>query len=430
LVAASAVILSPLVVGVFPLYPASLVFAGLLLFSLLTFGGALTFSHGSKLCLAIVSVCLTVTIADLILRPVATQLHSYRPQEVFLEERPEVPLVFRYAKNVNYEGRSYGDLSAISGHKEWREYRDIKFVTDGFGFRNVLPQSGEQAGGFDLILLGDSFAEGVGTSQRNTWSDILSRNYGIATCNLSVSGAGPWHEYMNLSLEMDRLKTHEGTVLLWAIFAGNDLDDYYGPLDLARSPRRSPAAIFARAFQTFRHRSPLAQILFRITGKQILAREFLEGRKLLFYAPYALRKDRTLDDVRRHSNYKNLKATVSAVGKLAEAKRMTMAITLVPSKEEVYSWVLDRSQPWSTNDSPSGFSLALEELSEQAGIHYFDMKPYLIAAAREAFEENGVLLWWHDDSHWNNLGHQVAASIVYHNLWLHLRSDKRLAKSH
>jgi hypothetical protein len=117
----------------------------------------------------------------------------------------------------------------------------------------------------------------------------------------------------------------------------------------------------------------------------------------------------------RHPNFESLKATLGAMERLAGERQLTVAVALAPSKEEVYSWVLDGAPPWSAGEEPSGFSAVLHGLCAQHGFRLLDLKPALVEASRRAYEKSGALLWWRDDTHWNGDG-QRAAVAVYENL--------------
>jgi len=374
----------------------------------------------TKLLLLLVSASFTVTCLDLAFRSLLAPLLYYRPTERFSSRWPPMPLIGRYTPNVRYVGKTYGDLAAMSGHKEYREYREITFVTDSFGFRNDGEDVSKPSQDVDVILIGDSFGDGAGTTQQAIWTTMFSNVYRLKTYNLSLPSGSPWHELANAAIELNRLKVRKGTIVLWAIFTGNDLDEEYWPLGPTELPWNGPVGAFSVSLQSFRNRSPLRQLLNRVgqpshTGL-VVVREFIDGRKMLFYAPHVQGKDRAVDEIRRYPNLPLLEATIGAMVGLANSKKLTLAIVLIPSKEEVYSWVLDRGPPWSASGSPSGFSIVLREISDRKGISFLDLKPFLVDGSRKSFEKTGELLWWLDDTHWNSRGHEVAASVVYRHL--------------
>lgn len=411
-----AVSLSPVAVGVFDLIPYIPFEVMLLIFAAYAVGPA-----GGRLSkqvlLVPLSVCFALTLFDLASRPLLPYLFEVRPSERFIQRWPPLPLLQRYTARVNFEGATYGDLAAVSGRGDWRERRQIRFVTDEYGFRNEPRGSGSEARPLDLILLGDSFGVAAGTSQEETLSSLLARDFGLSVYNLSISRENLRQEYANLLLEGGRLNTREGACVLWLIFPGNDLDEpYYRELENPRPVQPGPLKMLADDLSDFRSRSPVRRLLSRDESGQVIERKFIDGRRMLFHAAYARRRGRTAEEVMRHPNFESLKATLGAMERLAVERRLNVAVALVPSKEEVYSWVLDGGPPWSARAEPSGFSEVLRGLCEQHGFRYMDLKPALLEASKRDYEKSGALLWWLDDTHWNGEGQRAAAAALHQNL--------------
>jgi hypothetical protein len=407
---------SPVIVGAFTVFPAALIAGALFIFAAYAFGPVRKLLP-KQIALALLSVCFAVTLFDLAARPLFYYLFEVRFSERFLHRWPPLPQLTRYAGGVNFEGVTFGDLAAASGRRDWREERRVKFVTDAYGFRNEGPAAGQEGRPLDVILLGDSFGANTKTSQEDTLSNLLARNYALSIYNLSISGANPRQEYANLLLEGKRLPTRGGTRVLWLIFPGNDLDEPYYP-ELERPQPQWPGR-FSRlrsGFSDFRARSPVRRLLFRRESERVIERMFIDGRRVLFSASYAERRSRTAEDVRRHPNFESLKATLLAMERLSFERSLTVSVVLVPSKDEVYSWVLDGAPAWSAAAGPSGFSDVLRELCQRHGFRFLDLKPVLVEASRETFEKSGALLWWRDDTHWNGEGQRVAAVAIHQDL--------------
>ena len=363
--------------------------------------------RAKKLALVPAFVALTITISDTALRfaPVV-------PDEL-VEKWPRMPLVERYVPNLNYEGDRFNDLSRMAGVKEWREEKHVRLVTDSAGFRN---ERVEQNRALDLVLLGDSFGAG-GVSQEYTWTSILARDYGLHTYNLSIPAAGPWHEYINLWAEKDRLKVGEGSVLVWQLFSGNDLDNSYGSLDVNQLPWRGSVGMWIERINKVRARSPLRYLLQKQNrSTDVVARNFLNGRKLLFYKPYIEASFRTPEEISKHPHYALLRSTILAVKRLAESKGLRLAVVLVPAKEEVYSWVWRGAAPWTTETGPSGFAAIVSDVCAEEDILFLDLKPYLVRESRRLYEEEGQLFYWYDDTHLNTAGNTFTAPIIYREL--------------
>ncbi len=372
---------------------------------------------GPRLLLSIVALCLGLSVVDVIARPVLAPMLHHCPHGMYFHRFPPLPLLYRYDAKVSYVGRAYGDLAA-PGDRQSREYRTIRFVTDDFGFRNEPPDRHAPTRDLDVVILGDSFGVGIGTTQERTWATILRRAYGLEVYNLSMPGS-PWHEYVNLAIESSRLRMRKGTVVIWALFPANDLDEPYYHLDLGRLPWRGPVGELRQSLRTFRERSPLRDLAIRLRLSSdphlVIARDFGGGR-LLFLSDYTRARERTRQDIQAHPNFRAFVETFGAVVRLAALKQVTLAVLVVPSKEEVYAWVLDEGPPWSTHRTPSAFSSLVEEMSTRAGLPFLDLKPFLIDASKAAFADSGQLLWWRDDSHWNDRGHATVAALVYERL--------------
>ena len=411
-----AVALSPVAVGAFDISPYAAI--GFMLFVFAAYaigpgGGRLS----KQVSLVLLSVCFAVTVFDLAARPLLLYLFGVRPADRYIHRWQELPLLQRYVPSVNFEGPTYGDLAAVSGRSDWREWRRIRFVTDEYGFRNESPSPVFEARLLDLVVLGDSFGVAAGTSQEEILSSRLARDFGLSVYNLSISREGPQQEYANLLLEGRRLNTREGACVLWLIFTGNDLDDpHYPELETPRPLRQGFLSGLAHNIRDFRSRSPVRRLLSRGGAKLVIEKKFIDGRQVLFHEVYAQRRGRTAEDVMRHPNLLNLKRTLGAMGRLAGERRLTVAVALVPSKEEVYSWVLDGAPPWSTRGEPSGLSHVLRGLCEQEGFRFLDLKPALVEASRREYERSGALLWWHDDTHWNGVGQSAAAAAIFETL--------------
>jgi hypothetical protein len=368
-------------------------------------------TRARRVTVVVASVALTVTASDLLLR-----LAPIVPSEL-AERWPRMPLVNRYVPDLNYEGNRFNDLSRMAGVKEWREEKLVRVVTDSAGFRNGHADPSRP---YDVIILGDSFGGGA-VSQEYTWSSILAGDYHLNTYNLSAPASGPWHEYVNLWAEKERLKTREGTVLVWQLFTGNDLDDEYGSLDLNSLPWCGPLRAWLNRVNAWRARSPIRYLIENSMREHdprddVIARDFLNGRKMLFYRPYTESPFRTPEQVIAHPNFERLRATIRAVKKLAEARGMRPVIVLVPAKEEVYSWVWKGGPPWLSDESPSGLSFVLARACAQEGLRLLDLKPSLIAESRRAYEDSGQVLYWYDDTHLSAAGNVFTSSVIYREL--------------
>jgi hypothetical protein len=137
---------------------------------------------------------------------------------------------------------------------------------------------------------------------------------------------------------------------------------------------------------------------------------------MLFLKPYVEASQRSHAEVVAHPNHAALQQTVAATRALAGRLKMSLKVVLAPTKEEIYRWVLEKREPWSTPAESSGLATALGKICADAGLEFLDLKPSFVAESKALFARSGGLLWWYDDTHWNGAGHDLAASVIQREL--------------
>jgi hypothetical protein len=375
--------------------------------------------------LVLASLLISLVLLDLALRPVMYP-KLFGPPQLFMFRWPPMPELWRYRPNISFSGVVYGDMAS----PQYQERRHEVFQTDSYGFRNTPAQERQaREGHVDLILLGDSFGVGVGTTQEKTWAGLFENKYGLHTYNLSMPGSGPWHELINLKIACQRLHCDENTTVLWALFSGNDLqDDIYD--DMEPSLSNNPIHSFFVDAASFRNLSPIREItdkLFIRTHSTPITKNLPNGKKLIFRPRYVSSVQLNLDQVRQHPHYQKIVAVVDEMKRFADARHFSVVVAVAPAKEEVYSSILTGT-PDSATDGPSGFATAVQELCQQNKLPYLDLKPFFAQEAQKQLAL-GNLLWWSDDTHWNERGNALAAAAVHDHLLNQQRSNSSTLSS-
>jgi hypothetical protein len=387
-----------------------LVVAAVAGFSALTLGRR---ALRSGISLLLCGTCLLC--GDLLWRLKPPPAFSYRPDEIFLSHWPPMPALSRYQPGAYFDAISYGDLAAMAGRPDYREYRHLRFRSDRLGYPNdTVPDPAS------VILLGDSFGAGTGTSQEKTWASLLRTRYGVALYNLSVPESGPWQELLTLKARLPEIRHSSRTIVLWAVFSGNDLDDDYGPdFDLKLSGRVSQALV---SLASFRNRSPVRRIFQRLWyllenphSKPTIDRLYAPGRRILFRRVYAARALRTRDEVLAHPNFPRLRDVLGEMGRFAVREGLAVKVVSLPAKEDVYADILSRDTSSSDSRINRPFAAVLQDECSRAGLDFVDLTPAMVDTAKRLLS-SGELLWWADDTHWNENGHALAAKLVYDNV--------------
>lgn len=361
----------------------------------------------------ITALSLTVAFLDLILRPTFGHRLHYTPSNVSTHKLPELPIVARWDANVYADAESYGDLAAMVGDAALQERRRIVFRTDEFGFRNI-PQSAAA----DVLILGDSFPAGGGTTDEETFARLLERKYGFRTYNLSYPG-GPYDQFINFAIEWPRLKVASSLRMIWTFYTGNDLDDAGGEnWNIESLPWRHGLSAWLVKYRTYRNRSPLNQwmeamrLRLRRGPPDVIVRSLPDGRPVLFAEHQEIWGKRSRQEVEQHPNFDKLKRTLSAMRRLTTARHVEVTVLILPTKGEIYRWLLEAREPRAEDSHASGFALAVLDACREASIVCYDMKPYLLSEAQALYDTKGELLWWRDDTHMGKYAHEAMANYI------------------
>lgn len=378
----------------------------------------------NRVMLVWITACLTLVVADLVLRVVLRSRYYYRPHDMFVRVWNRLPWLTRYQPSIRYTGRTYGDLAAFSPDPALRELRPTEFETDAYGFRNRRRASASREP-YDVILVGDSFVAGCGSSQTSIWSELLETQHGFRTYNLGLPG-DPNQAYLNFLVESQRLPLRRGSVVVLALFSGNDLTEtHFDIRTAAEVPWQPPLLAFYDACLAFRERSSLRRLAegirtgrdpygLRLSAEQagLIVGSPIKGRPVLFYRKYCWILDSDEERARLEAHGWELERTLGYFADYCRALDVVLKVVLIPTKEEVYRWVLEEEEPWSTPAESSRLGLWLNHECGALGLDFLDLKPGFVKAARVLYETDGELLWWHDDSHWNPRGHRLAADLV------------------
>ncbi len=303
--------------------------------------------------------------------------------------------------------------------------RRISNAVDQHGFRETTPI--EEA---RIFALGDSFVFGVGVDQPRNWVEVLERKIDRPVYNLGVSGAGPRAhllllEYLFETLR-DRLTVER---LLWLIFEGNDLEDGH---EIYRRPASEGGALRGTIVQTLGYSLPATLkeqsllnrlrtggISWRRSGAELDA-HLVEGVRLraplyrsevfgprLFFPAYVERAGKPRSYVIDHPNRPALEQTFEQMAVLAERHGFSVTIVMAATAARHYGPRFAGFPPLSDEPHFIDFVLSLAERVGFSSIDlYREMQPHAQAE----------LLFWRDDTHWNERGNEVAAQIIAEHL--------------
>lgn len=329
---------------------------------------------------------------------------------------PEYPYLKRFNTNAHFTQQTFGDLSAMSGKNEWRVMRNLDFFTDQWGFANN-PNDLKKDSCIDILTLGDSFTASLNTFD-SIWPRRLAQLSDHSVYNLGHPAEGPWSQLQNFQVERGRLKFCKIPTLVWATFSGNDLDDYIGKqLDL---PAKKSANLTGRVVGYVSDK-----FTYSIIGSFLKARkdaaaaentvqavQLSDGRNVLFHKLYVKNSLRTEQDVVAHKNHAKFISIFERMKKLCAEQSIRLVVVCMPSKAEVYPWILDPAKPKLSATGASGYSSAIAKICGQLDIPYLDMTPLMADAAVGMYKSTGDMFYWEDDTHFNHIGHDFVGKKI------------------
>lgn len=324
----------------------------------------------------------------------------YRPQEMLAgHELAQGIASYRPNQRVEAFRVPYGDLAALSGITSIVEPRVVDFYTDSLGFRNRTDYSGQE-----LVLVGDSFAVGSGTTQDEIVSEILTRDHGIPVYNAAYPGEIEDYARRVRFLEQ-ALGTGFRTVVM--VFEGNDFrcrrEDRLEP-DRSASRVYSYIPSFVRKLESYRLLYGLTRRAYHVHLARDRVKETLTvlverygDEDLGFYKKY-VEKARQPEAC----GWGEIRALFEQV-----ADRIAL-LAYVPTKYRVY-----KSFPGEAGGElpPSPSARFMAALAGELSLPFLDLTPALSSASEELLSE-GRYTFWRDDTHWNGHGSRVAAAAL------------------
>jgi len=372
--------------------------------------------------------------------PHGTATHEFR-DDLGIKPRPNVFVDIFYVNDLV----RYGQISPIYDYPTTH----ILYATDSQGFRN-----NDEATTADVVVLGDSFTELPYMRLEDVWPSIVARRTGWKVRNLAVSGYGPLQQAV--VLRKWGLAYHPRLVIL-AFYEGNDVYDCSEFDSFRRSGMHYSKWVvhrFSKRFDWFRRR-PIVAIL-RMTllpYQRIIERHFTgdsrtralrrayfnpiefeaggQRRKIGLFSFSLMLLTASHDQVTSHPGWPLCQSALREMKQMCDANGAAFMVVYVPTKESVYLPLLrGRFSPETIHDfiatyhqefktmDPDKFEAMLygnmnetqrvvREFCESERIAYFDLTPAFRRTAQE-----GKLIYFAFDCHWNGLGNQIAADEI------------------
>jgi hypothetical protein len=330
--------------------------------------------------------------------------------------------------------RRGGDLTKLVGIPSFAErFEQVRpagrQIVDGAGFRN-LPAPADLA--HPIVVVGDSFMA-AGEPMTNMFALRLAGLSGLPVYNRAMAGVGPFLSLVRF-VDSDRFKNRRPRIMVWGFIEREAIRHGFSgmvyQLDI-RDRGVKPAehyelsATTARVAwpelspQTLRQSLPdtsaLAQFSYRlwnrlryavfgiITPDVYLSSGEVERHRLLFLR----RKMKVFAVDTPELNLADVTDAVRYTSEFLARRGVRLVVVLIPDKESVYPELI----PPHEKQAPALPLSSLNDLEEHiraAGVPVVNLLPSFRARA-----QRGELLYWPDDTHWNERGIRLAAEQTW-----------------
>ncbi len=312
-----------------------------------------------------------------------------------------------------------------------------QYEADAQGYRRVDGVSPEDR--VDVVVLGDSFAEGSLVSDEHVWVTRMADATGLTVRNLGMSGYGPGH-YLE-ALRRYGL-AHQPQVVVCMLYEGND----FRRAAVERSTTGEP---MLRRLQKYVKQSPMVegldQLLIRTLGpigsdwpvanaKPIswlpLAVPSGEDGPFYAFAPKQILQNRdTTSTFRQNEPWRTTAELLSTMRELCGTVGARLVIVLAPTKAHVVlPLVKDELDPEKIRafaalrydglptaerfaaqvfDRLSAKEEVLADWCHEHGVPFLSLTRELQVATK-----SGQQTYYTYDQHWTPNGHAVAASVI------------------
>jgi len=305
----------------------------------------------------------------------------------------------------------------------------VHMITDANGFRNSPPEKDT----YSMVALGDSFTRASGVA--SPWPQKLAEYTESDVLNLGDVGFGPQDELK--VLRQYGLQKQPKWVIL-AYFEGNDL------YDAASYEEANPFILF-RLGRYILNQSIEAWNQSGTVEAPMVAQDYPypititidhTEIEMAFFSYYVSWLTANREAIESSQNYRLVSETILQMRKLSEAAGTRFLLVYVPSKEHVYlpyvtdadvrasvfsdvptieldeagslQFTTEKATPELTTQHIDDQALLMADFAAEHDIQYLDLTPIFQEEA-----STGAVLYYGYDTHWNQMGHNLAAQAIY-----------------
>jgi lysophospholipase L1-like esterase len=247
-----------------------------------------------------------------------------------------------------------------------------------------------------VLFLGDSFTYAIDASDDKTYFSRLGERFPIEIFAYGGGGYGTLQEFMILDEYLDIIKPD----IIFLQYCENDFFDNNYHLEL-----KSRYGVN----MTRPYLNQSGEVFYALPKPNFLALREFANRYSCLLCSLINRIDKIIliksqkdpaefDVFSSGKDYESFKASLETTDRLVEKVR-----SRVPSNIKIYAFTVNSNQP---------YYQTFKDISERHSIEFIDGVPQAIDEA----EKKGITIRAADKGHWNEMGHQIAANILYQYL--------------
>ncbi len=266
-------------------------------------------------------------------------------------------------------------------------------------------------GTFDIAAIGDSFTFGFGVEEPDAWPTRLEQLSSMRVANLGWAG---WSSYVYPTTIRRHAIPLQTRIWVWAFFM-NDLTESAGAADFIESGQRDfKSANYQEPPFPFNLKSFGAIMAFANPEYRLLPgsgdKLFNNGELQMLLSHYAwINSDPANPDVVR--GWELTETALAEAQQLAAEQDAAILLVFIPAREHVYWPIIQNEMPDVDVAQLDSAAARLEQMADDHSIAFLNLLPGLRAEA-----EQGQMLYFPADGHWNAAGHELAARLIYERL--------------
>ena len=352
--------------------------------------------------------------------------------------------------NVTLKGEIYGAyyfpplMQSATLAEHVFQLKRVSMIIDQHGFRETTPLEDAR-----IFALGDSLTFGAFVDQKDSWVERVQRLIGQPLYNLGVNGGTPVRELRLL----DFLLRTKGPAckpqhVLWMFFEGNDFEEPYhtsAPIGKKNIVRRllggTMLDLLTKIPYSIKRTSLIRQLVddrirlsLPTTSTEQVDPFLIDDLRLptpLYYSPthgyrlfaqsFVERAAKSRSYVLDHPNRPFLDQAFEGMAKLANEFHFQVTVLLTPSGARLHAHHFENFPPVSAEPHLLNY---VRELADGVGFNTLDLFQLMRPFAKNE------LLYFPDDSHWNERGNDVVAiQIAKHVFNQSVRSGQERQKT-